>query len=399
MKTTLLLATLASLTSLSLSKPIPDGPHGAAPITGTGAKVEEVPAIFSSKYKRVRVTYGQYHLAPFNASSAKPAGGHGGMDMGGMAMGGAGGHDAAPKPAGGAPPMAMPGMENEGGMADVSTHEALKPCSDCTLKYAKASLTFPDGTSANYLNGAYLHHLTMAVVGPGREDLACPGGTMRIPKNMERMLAFHNDRNETFFGVTGTDEMGFYLGKDDKMDLELMLKNEINVPKDVVFSIEWEFIPGRPAGWGDVKGLWMDAAPCSAMMSDISPPKGKTQFTLTGPTWTSTVNGRLLNTVGHMHDGGLEVQILSNGKPVCLSKASYNGPGYVPGTDALALGASKIDHISRYSPCINIGELKKGDTLALSAQYDFEKYKPALNKVGQESHVMGVAMVFVETKQ
>jgi hypothetical protein len=393
MKYFLFLGTFATLASLSLSKPIPDGPHGAAPVTGTGAKVEELKPVFSPKHKRVRVTYGKYHMTAFNGS-----GGHGApgaappMDMGGMNMGG---HSDMPK-SGGAPPMAMPGMENEGGMADVSTHEAPKPCSDCTLKYAKSSLTYPDGSVANIESGAWLHHLTMAVVGPGREDLACPGGTMRIPKNMERMLAFHNDRNETFFGVTGTDKMGFYLGKDDKMDLELMLKNELNVPKDVVFTIEWEFIPGRQEGWSDVKGLWMDAAPCSAMMSDISPPKGKTQFTLTGPSWTSTINGRLLNTVGHMHDGGLEVQILSNGKPVCSSKASYDGPGYVPSKEAIALGAAKMNHISSYSPCIAIGELKKGDALALSAKYDFEKYKPGLNKVGQESHVMGVAMVFVE---
>jgi len=300
---------------------------------------------------------------------------------------------------GAAPPMSMPGMEHEGGMLDASSHKAPKPCSDCTLKYAKSSLNYPDGSVANIETGAWLHHLTMAVVGPGREDLACPGGTMRIPKNMERMLAFHNDRNETFFGITATDEMGFYLGEADNMDLELMLKNELNVPKDVVFSIEWEFVPGRQAGWGDVKGLWMDAAPCSAMMSDIQPPSGKAQFTLTGPPWTSTINGRLLNTVGHMHDGGKEVQILSNGQAVCTSKAEYDGAGYTPNAQALSLGAANMSHISRYTPCISIGQLKKGDELALSASYDFNKWKPGLNKVGQESHVMGVAMVFVEAQK
>ena len=229
------------------------------------------------------------------------------------------------------------------------------------------------------------------MVGPGRQDVLCPGGTERIPKGMERMLAIHNDRNETFYGVRATDKMGFYLGKDDIFDLELMLKNEVNKQQEVVFSIEWEFVPGRPAGWQDVKGIWMDVAPCSAMMSDIEPPAGKSKFTLTGPSWTSTVDGTLLNTVGHMHDGGLEVQITVNGKSVCSSKAEYNtSPDYI--------SDPKSKHISRYTPCIAIGDIKKGDKLALSAGYDFDTYPPLYDKVGQKSHVMGIAMLFVAVK-
>jgi hypothetical protein len=365
---------ISAFAGLASSAAIPDGPSGhghtmAAP--AKGIKVEELKSQFSLKNKRVRVTYGTYSLPAFNAPPAH--GGMGGMDMG--------------------------GMEHEGGMKDVSNNKAPKPCSDCTLKYAKASLNYPDGSIANIDTGAWLHHLTMSVVGPGREDVACPGGTKRIPKNMERMLAIHNDRNETFFGNTATDEMGFYLADSDSMDLELMLKNEVNTQKDLVFSIEWEFVPGKQPGWGEVRGIWMDAAPCSAMMSDISPPNGKTQFTLTGPSWTSSINGKLLNTVGHMHDGGLEVQILRNNAAVCSSRASYDAAGYVPSEKALKDGAAKMSHISSYSPCISIGELKKGDQLALSASYNFDKYKAGLNKVGQESHVMGVAMLFVEVKK
>ena len=378
-----LVSGLAHVATLSVALAIPDGPssHGASSSQhATGSKIEILKSQFSPKNRRVRVTYGHYNMPAFNAT---PAHGSGGMDMGNMGGGG----------------MAMPGMEHEGGMLDATAEKVLKPCSDCTLKYAKSYVKYPDGSPANIDTGAWLHHLTMSVVGPGREDLACPGGTMRIPKNMERMLAFHNDRNETFFGISATDEMGFYLGKEDTITLELMLKNELNIPKDLVFSIEWEFVPGRPAGWGNVRGLWMDIAPCSAMMSDISPPAGKSQFTLSGPAWTSSVDGRLLNTVGHMHDGGVEVQILSKDQRICSSKASYDGtPQYIPSSQALALGAVKMSHISSYSPCIAIGELKKGDALSLTASYDFNKWRPGLNKIGAQSHVMGIAMVFVEVK-
>jgi len=313
------------------------------------------------------------------------ASGHDGMAMPGMSM---------------APGAAMDmGMENEGGLYDASNKKAPAPCTDCTLKYAAATLTYPDGSVANINTGAWLHHLTMSLVGPSRSDLRCPGGTKRIPAGMERILAIHNDRNETFFGANALDARGLYVGKDDVFDLELMLKNELNISKDVQYHIDWEFVPGKPQGWGDVRGIWMDAAPCSAMMSDIDPPKGKELFTLEGDAWTSTVDGLLLNTVGHMHDGGVRVDILQNGKAVCKSSAVYDGkPDYIPSAKAIEQGAAKMNHISSYTPCNDIGALKKGDKLSLTASYDFAKWKPAVNKIGAESDVMGVAMVFVDVK-
>lgn len=379
-------AILAALASLTLGSPLPDGPAGGhqqaeGPIQGpsgghgTGGtpsqapttSVKAVKALFSPENKRVRVTYGTYKLPAFNAPSA-----HGGG-------------------------MAMPGMEHEGGMLDATNRNAPLPCTDCTLKQAQVFVTGPDGKSSNIQQGAWLHHLTLAVVGPGRSDVACPGGTKRIPLGMERMLATHNDRNVTFYGNNGADKMGFYLGKDDRFDLELMLKNDVNAVRELTFAIEFEYVQGKPAGYGDVKAIWMDVAPCSAHMSDIEPPKGQRKFTLDGPEWTSTVEGRLLNTVGHMHDGGVEVQILVNNKAVCNSKAEYDiSADYQPSPESVALGAVKSRHISRYTPCNAIGAIQKGDKLRLTAAYDFDKYKPLENKIGNISHVMGVALVLVE---
>jgi hypothetical protein len=383
---------LAALVSVAFASPVPDGPagghghgaapapaqaptsghgHGGAPAQAPKTSVTSVKARFNPNNKRVRVNYGTYKLPAYNAPAAPHGGG-----------------------------MAMPGMEHEGGMLDATNKNAPLPCTDCTIKHAQAFLTGPDGKNSNIQQGAWLHHLTLAVVGPGRSDVACPGGTKRIPLGMERILAVHNDRNETFYGVTGTDKLGFYLGKDDKFDLELMLKNDVNVEKQVTFAIEYEYVQGKPAGWGDVKGIWMDVAPCSAHMSDIDPPKGQRKFTLEGPEWTSTINGRLLNTVGHMHDGGVSVQILVNNKAVCTSNAEYDvSPDYQPSAETIKLGAVKSQHISRYTPCIAIGDIKKGDKLKLTASYDFDKYKPLENKLGNISHVMGVALVLVEVKK
>jgi hypothetical protein len=393
-----LTATLAALTN---GLPVADDPSKHTAKQPAGIKVIEMKPEFSPSYKRVRVTYGLFTLPAFNDTKMEMGGGAmAGMNMGGTAM----------------PGMNMPGMnmrhkrqmdgaagmEDEGGLYDASNKEAPAPCTDCTLKYAKAFLTYPDGSVANIDTGAWLHHLTLSLRGPTRSDLRCPGGTKRIPVGMERILAVHNDRNETYFGLNALDARGLYVAKEDVYDLELMLKNELNVPKEVQYHIEWEFAPGdkRKEGWGDVRGIWMDAAPCSAMMSDIDPPKGQKSFTLTGDDWVSSVDGQLLNTVGHMHDGGVAVNILQNKKSICDSKAGYDEtPGYIPGAKALAAGAIKMSHISSYSPCNAIGEIKKGDKLALTASYDFQKWKPSLNKKGEDSDVMGVAMLFVDVKK
>jgi hypothetical protein len=426
------LCTLASVSTLvsavAIPAPRPDGPgqHGGgqgyggssalvAPVVGS--KVEAMKSLFSENNKRSRVVYGRYHLLPYNESSlsmgdmsamapkpmdmGKGMGGMGGMDMGkgmgGMDMGkGMGGMNMGkPKE------QEEGGMENEGGMLDATNKNALKPCSDCTLKYAKAYLKYPDGSVANVNTGAWLHHLTMSVRGPGRSDLRCPGGTMRVPKNEERMLAFHNDRNETYFGLSATDARGYYLGKDDEMVLELMLKNELNVPKDLEFSIEWEYIDGKPEGYGDVRGLWLDIAPCGAMMSDLPPPHGKKQFKFESQeTWTSSIDGRLLNTVGHMHDGSTEFHILQNGKNICTSKAVYDdNPEYIPAAEAISKGATLMSHITRYTPCLDIGEIRKGDKFTVAADYDFLEHAPLKNKIGTHSDVMGLAMVFVEVQK
>jgi hypothetical protein len=290
------------------------------------------------------------------------------------------------------------GMENERGLFDASNPNAPKPCDDCTLKYAKAFLLNPDGTNANFANGAYLHHLTLSAKGPNRTDVACPNS--KRTQGMERMLAIHNDRNETFYGLTATDRMGFYLGKDDAFDLELVLKTEVNMPKELTFAIEWEFVPGKPAGYSDVKGVWIDAAPCSAMMSDIPPPPNNSKFTLTAKeAWAAPYDGRFLNTVGHMHDGGIKTEILVNDVPVCTSEAEYDGsPEYITSTKAIAEGAPKMSHISRYTPCLNIGEFKRGDQVRMRTSYDFGKWKPGLDKVGHVSHVMGLSLVFMEIR-
>lgn len=204
--------------------------------------------------------------------------------------------------------MPMPGMEDEGGVVDVSwaIGEPVKPCSNCVLKQGQMTLTYTDGSLANLDSGAWLHHVTLATVGPNRRDYACPNvekqGMGIIGGDHERFMVVHNDRNETFWGANGADQAGYYLGGDaDKLAMILELKNELNVPKDVYLVQEFEYLPGElPKGWLDVKGLWLDAAKCGVMSSEIEAPSANEGFELASEPWIATEDAKFLTTVAHV---------------------------------------------------------------------------------------------------
>ena len=289
--------------------------------------------------------------------------------------------------------MKMPGMEDETGVADVLWKEnAAKPCSDCTLKYAKADMHYTDGSKSNLDTGAWLHHMTLSTVGPGRVDFACGSKW----KDGERILVVHNDRNDTYYGLSGDDKYGYYLRDDDKLSMILELKNDANIVKHVYFTVTFEYIPGKPAGFKEVKPLWMDAQDCGAVSSEIDPPKGKKVFTLDSKPWTSPVDGELLTTVGHMHDGATHLEVQLNGKTVCDSVAKYGGnKDYEPTPETVKLGAPDMAHITSYGNCQKFGQVKKGDQITLKAHYDFGKNKPGVGTSGEPTGVMGIAMMFL----
>src|ERR1700712_4833843 len=97
------LATLLSLASALPARDPPAPSYGvkAGATRPNGIKVEEIKPEFSPNHKRVRVTYGRYHLKPYNETTMSMGGAMaggmssmggkgmpGGMDMGGKGMSG-----------------------------------------------------------------------------------------------------------------------------------------------------------------------------------------------------------------------------------------------------------------------------------------------------------------------
>ncbi|KAF1811034.1 hypothetical protein P152DRAFT_475087 [Eremomyces bilateralis CBS 781.70] len=299
------------------------------------------------------------------------------------------------------------GMADEGGIKHFNILNTLKPCDACILKYGSANLEYVNRTScdgspeiANYNTGVWLHHYSLSVQGPGRSDLFCGS-----KKDGERIMAVHNDRNATYYGSGFDDKAGYFIRPEDTIDVELEIKNDIDTLTPVYFTTEFEFVPlstedanktPKELGYKEVKALWLDAASCDDMGSEILAPLNTTKFTLEGAPWTASFAGSLITTVGHMHDGGVHLEVFRDGEQVCNSLTTYGGSEeYIPRKETIAAGAPDTVHVSSFGACHDFGKFEKGDNITLKAHYDFDKYPGGRNLKNNLSGLMGIAVIIL----
>jgi hypothetical protein len=97
---------------------------------------------------------------------------------------------------------------------------------------------------------------------------------------------------------------------------------------------------------------------------------------------------------GHLHDGGVNQQLLINGKVICDSGAKYGGAeatmskeptmpkagghshgGSMAGMDASNAPKTQVwETLSSMSYCNDAVQVKKGDVLTLVSNYDLDKH-------------------------
>jgi len=272
-----------------------------------------------------------------------------------------------------------------------------KPCDDeCGLITMQAGLEYANGSLAEPTNGGWLHHIVMVASGAGRKDAVCGMG-------IERFFSSGNEKTPTAFGdvIENKVHSVFPISKSDGFSAQLELMNMIDQPLDVWITIDYEFLPGpKPANFLSAKALWLDVTNCG--VSSVKPPSGKTQFKLASRPWTSAYDGQMLGVGGHLHDGGTNVNIYHNNQVMCNSKAQYDEPqmkGMAKGMtrrDGGPHGANdNMAHIKQMGTCSALGPIKKGDTIFIDANYDFNKFQGMKSKAGAYTEVMGIAILYV----
>jgi hypothetical protein len=131
---------------------------------------------------------------------------------------------------------------------------------------------------------------------------------------------------------------------------------------------------------------WLDITGCGT--SDYPAKTGN--YEVKSPGWKATYSGRLLSATGHTHDGGADVTIYKNGKPVCTSLQIYGRkPAWIGN-----MGGMKMAHISDTGSCVDFGDLSYGDSLSIGARYNTSDHALNKNMNGRgNAAIMGISQV------
>jgi hypothetical protein len=77
-------------------------------------------------------------------------------------------------------------------------------------------------------------------------------------------------------------------------------------------------------------------------------------------------DGFIVNAKGHLHDGGINVLLMVNGKVVCDSRAVYGGDG----SQSVRPDGKPWETIREMTQCNEAIPIKAGDQVSLMSIYD-----------------------------
>ncbi|CZR60756.1 uncharacterized protein PAC_10652 [Phialocephala subalpina] len=293
-------------------------------------------------------------------------------------------------------PFNVPNMNITNGMQSFFQAPVEMPCKDCLVTYIQAGLTYPNGTYANANTSLWLHHVVLYNL--NNVDAVCPTNLITgVPG--ERFFASGNERSPANICINGTNNAGYYIGRNDTIGFLTELMNTEMVNQTAVVTIEYEYIPGLPASFSKVTPVWLDIAPCDQGSEE---PAKNGSFQYTSTPWTAPANaaGRITCAIGHVHDGGTHIDIAKNNQSMCDAIAVYGGPGYMDpmGNMVNMPGMTMGSHISSLSEC-STGQLNVGDSLTVTAYYNTTEYAPMTNTDGSLTPIMGIGLLYVAVNE
>jgi hypothetical protein len=285
-----------------------------------------------------------------------------------------------------------------------------KPCTECTITRQWAGLELPDGTSANIDKGLWLHHMVQLTIGSGRWDPTCYGKSSlphtdvnASPSNSERYFSSGNERSIVGLDPLGAKtKAGYHLKSTDRFAFIVDLMN-INMEDKVVWlTMYYDFVEGPlPAGWNDMKTIWFDVNQCGT--SEVRPPKQSGSFTITSGKWNPNFTGKIVALGGHLHDGGISVEVKDGSRTLCSCKAKYaEKPEYIQAPSHGGGGGHGpvVKHISSMSQCDlnSFGkeeEVKKGQSWYVEGKYDYSQFDGMRDPGGKQSEIMAISLMYI----
>ena len=230
-------------------------------------------------------------------------------------------------------------------------------------------------------------------------------------KYMENMFMSAKTETEGMFLLpNSTVKSGYHLNPTDTFVLFTELMNLNVEEKWVWLTINYDFLEGENPEHKDARVVWMTISR-SLCGNSTDNPFGEGNLTVESRQplkrvfsehsipWEVPADALLLGENGHLHDGGISMDIFLDSKKICTTSPKY-GRGPAPsmsGAGGLGTGGppkhthgkredkplpggtynnTDIDHIIQQYPCIHEPPLvvKKGEPMWLAANYDFQTH-------------------------
>jgi len=250
---------------------------------------------------------------------------------------------------------------------------AKAPCSNCYVTAMQATIKYPNGKEALTSEGAWLHHTVLA---------SMTKGAIWAAGNERPTIRLNT---ESKYGIDWPASYG--------VSVDIM--SERPQPFNVSMSIIFEYIDKK----SDMGKKYKDIMMQWLTIGYPAPPKGRRTYPT--QTWRANRNAKLLYAIGHMHDGGTNMDLAVNGKVVCDSQMFYGKrQGYTAHARRSPQMGSPGDsapgglHISDPGACTDFATVKRGDNVTSRAYYDMDKHATQMH-AGKAERIMGNMRVYM----
>jgi len=232
------------------------------------------------------------------------------------------------------------------------------------------------------------------------------------------------------------EKVGYPIFAADRFGLIADLMNMNPTSKQVYMTMYYDYVEDHPSGYDEMKPVWFDVAQCG--ISEVGGGTAGSNFKISSSPWTANFEGEVMGVGGHIHDGGVNLEVVNNGQVVCNSSAWYGSNeeakkradiirnGGVPSADlapSVTLGSSGGmsggghdhaggQHIIAMSVCgemaphngsplspLKSSKVTKGSSWTIRAYYDYKKFAGMKSNSGGMDTVMGISIMFVRASK
>jgi hypothetical protein len=170
---------------------------------------------------------------------------------------------------------------------------------DCSILYGVGFSEFENGTAISTVGGSvYNHHVFTLNRNRMVSSHIYPGDPIAAMKSPDAVINSQTDKEVSNYMFADV-KSGHTLKASDDLELLAEFMNYRPTKAQIYVAFDFEYIPGKPAGYLNAQSVMFSATPCNQTAFNV-PSK---QYTITSSKWIIPVDLTLINARGHQHDG------------------------------------------------------------------------------------------------